>query len=78
MFNKTITKKKKSHSITHNNAGRGKDEEGQGGVGLKSLNPSHLRPISPCDAGLKSCLISVPPPLWDRKNSRGAKRGGVG
>ena len=53
--------------------GQGGDEEGRGGAGLKSLNPS-----LPRGAGLKSCLIPAPTLLRGGENLCGAKREGAG
>ena len=53
--------------------GRGWEGTGQDGSKKSKRIPTLSR-----GAGLKSCPIPTPPPLWGGENLRGAKRGGAG
>ena len=51
---------------------------GRGGVGQDGSKMSKPIPASPRGAGLKSCPIFAPPPLWNGKNPCRVKRGEMG
>ena len=51
---------------------------GWAGMGRDRFKKSKLIPISPRGAGLKSCSIPAPPPLWGWKNLCGMRWGGMG
>ena len=53
----------------------GRDGAGMGRGGSKKCKPI---PAPPCGAGLKSCPILAPSPLWGGENPHGMKRGGAG